>query len=263
MDHSPHDESQLSSVENKFVNLCSKHCLHQINNTVNSDGKALDLILTTQLMNNTIEVPDTIDLLDTNSRHYSAVVLAITYLANAISSNVVTTINRLNNQKASDQLNLISFNLFDDAELQLDFDEEPAYFIDKINEMTTTIKTVIAQNTNTIKVRSETQTSKHPWTSDKEYKRQQRYQKLAKARFNKCPNDFYRALLRIQNINLYAKYNSLKKAYFEKMVSDVQIKDMRQFYKIMQHKRKSKSALPITMVYNGQHLSGQSTHHFL
>lgn len=67
----------------------------------------------------------------------------------------------------------------------------------------------------------------------------------------------------MHNINLYAKYNDLKKSYFEKLVADIQLKDMRQFSKIMQHKRKVKSALPITMVYNDQHLFGQARHHFI
>lgn len=121
---SPTEDSQLSLVEEKFINIISKHCLHQINNTVNSDRKALDLIFVTQILNGCIIVPESTELLDRNSRHHSAVALSVTYLSqNKQSSAVIKTITRINDRSATEQLKLTVFNLFDDSELQIDVDE--------------------------------------------------------------------------------------------------------------------------------------------
>lgn len=144
---SPYSDTTFTLVEQTFINMCSTYCLHQINSTVNSDGRALDLILTTEILNFNIEIPDPNDQIDNNSRHHSAVTLAINYISTAANQQNYITIRRINNQKASEQLSLTPFNLFEDSEFQIDFDEESSHFVDKINYITNTINTVISQNT--------------------------------------------------------------------------------------------------------------------
>lgn len=62
-------------------------------------------------------------------------------------------------------------------------------------------------------------TSLHPWTNDTQDKLQLRYRNAAKKRMRVNPSSFNRDILRLQNINLFSKYNDLKQAYYTKMVS--------------------------------------------
>lgn len=95
------------------------------------------------------------ELLDQNSRHHTAVILCINLKQTSKALLNTKTIERTNHQKATDQLNLTSFDLFEDSELLHDADEHSSRFINKINNITDATTTIIRQNTRTIKIRDD------------------------------------------------------------------------------------------------------------
>lgn len=134
-------------LEQKFIEMCSKTGLYQMNAYPNSQGKFLDLVLSSEVVNVFVEQPDTHELIDNNSIHHNAVSIQIYSLA---SDNELAPIkNHVFNIKLKDSKSQLSNTYFELIPNYggLFFEDDESILVRRIDDITGQILEVQQRNT--------------------------------------------------------------------------------------------------------------------
>lgn len=239
---------------NKFCDILAANGLFQRNHFPNSNGKILDLILSTN--DCMISSGANIIGLDRVSAHHQPLEIRIKTDESAPKEEIVTSHDiKLSRTK----------QVFLNSQLQF---IEPGHlmaaFTGNFRELDGAIESTMNQFMSIQRKCTKANVKrilpahcKYPWTKAIEYRQAYKSKLWARTNDRAFSTDDTRMALKNAYQILYEIYNRLKTNYFAKIITE-ECTDTRRFYQLMRHKRKPTANLPPLMTLNGQIMSGDA-----
>lgn len=217
-----------------------------MNSFPNSNGKYLDLVLSSEVTNVVVDQPEIHELIDNNSIHHYA--LSILVYARTSerelppNARVVFNI-KLNDTKTHLQSTQFDLNAFTNGSLILNENEED--MVVWIDTITSKLKQIQQDNSVQKMFVKPVDVSTHPWTNNTDYRNLFSRKVKAKKIFLANRTDANKQILRRRTIELYDKYNELKVEYYERLIIGTG-DESRDLFTLMKSKKKSSASFPIT-----------------
>lgn len=243
-----------NTMLNKFCNILASNGLFQRNQHQNTNGKILDLVLSTNEC--IVTAGNNVIGLDRSSAHHQPLEIRITTDESMPTEETITSkdvrLARTKQVFLNSNLQFIeSCHLM--AAFNGDFSELGIAIDSTINQLLSIQRKCTRVNVKRVLPAQ----CKYPWTQENEYKQAYRAKLWARTKDRAFSTDDTRIALKNAYQILYAVYNRLKTSYYAKIITE-ECTDTRRFYQLMRHKRKPITTLPRLMTINGRIMSGDA-----
>lgn len=242
-----------------FVNIVRKFQLFQMNNTPNTRGTTLDLVLTTNPAIITVLPSSTEHCITAESRHHTPI--EIQYRQSTTREAEIENVREkdtfhINMKRVRREIEATIFSVFTQTELINPLFSHVNMIMVNIRRTTDIIKSVQDKSTNKLKKQNPVDANLHPWTHTRKYRNLERQKSHLKNIFLRYPTEENRRELTNAQIKCYDEYKRLKQKYYGTLIENSS-GNAKELYTMMRLQKRPKHELPIRMTVNNTVVVGE------